>query len=243
MKIKGQTDIRVDYVDKSNGIVRLLMNCGENRVNNEFLVELKKALDKVELMRPKTLVIASRGKFFSNGLDLNRMKGKSEQAFGQMVADFQCLLGRLLTFPCHTIAEVNGHAVGAGFFLALACDYRVMRVDQGWLNLPERNLGMNLSPGFAELAKCKLSPNALRTSVLESKRLAAPEAKDLGIVDIMAPLDRLTAKTKELAVSLLPPGILGVHPLVYAKNVSTIKRELYTAAYTELTKSRKAARL
>ena len=47
---------------------------------------------------------------------------------------------------------------GGGFFLALACDWRVMRTQKGFLNFPELNLGMRLSKPFAELAKAHRPP-------------------------------------------------------------------------------------
>ena len=47
------------------------------------------------------------------------------------------------------VAAINGHAFGAGVFLALACDWRLMRTERGFLNFPELNLGMRLSKAFA----------------------------------------------------------------------------------------------
>ena len=45
-----------------------------------------------------------------------------------------------------------------------------MRTGRGYLNFPELNLGLSLSEGFAELAKAKLGPAALRLGVLTGKR-------------------------------------------------------------------------
>lgn len=38
-------------------------------------------------------------------------------------------LARILTFPIPTVCAINGHAFGAGFYMALCHDYRVMRND------------------------------------------------------------------------------------------------------------------
>ena len=47
---------------------------------------------------------------------------------------------------------VLGHAFGAGAFLALACDLRVMRPDKGWLNWPETPLGLRFGDPLLKLA-------------------------------------------------------------------------------------------
>lgn len=38
------------------------------------------------------------------------------------------LLARIMTFPLHTIAAINGHCFAGGLCLALACDWRICRV-------------------------------------------------------------------------------------------------------------------
>lgn len=45
-------------------------------------------------------------------------------------------------FPMPTIAWINGHAFGAGVFLALAHDYRIQNPAKGFLCLPEVDMGM-----------------------------------------------------------------------------------------------------
>jgi enoyl-CoA hydratase/carnithine racemase len=42
---------------------------------------------------------------------------------------------------------------GAGFFLALCCDYRVQHSKKGFLCFPEVSLGMRLSDGFNVIAQ------------------------------------------------------------------------------------------
>lgn len=69
-------------------------------------------------------ILTSR--FFSNGLDLAWM-GQNPHQVEKLLCDIWELLARLLVFPLPTCALLNGHGYGAGFFLALACDFRVMR--------------------------------------------------------------------------------------------------------------------
>lgn len=41
---------------------------------------------------------------------------------------YYTLMERILTFPMHTVAAINGHAFAGGFCLSLCADWRVIRV-------------------------------------------------------------------------------------------------------------------
>merc|ERR1719223_1201602 len=100
-------------------------------------------------------------------------------------------LSRVLVMNCHTVAAINGHNFGAGLFLSMACDWRIMRTQKGFCNFPELNLGMRLSKPFAELAKCKLSPDTLRSGVLMGKRFNSADGIKAGIIDVECPMESL----------------------------------------------------
>lgn len=110
----------------------------------------------------------------------------------------QELLARVLSLPVPTVAAVNGHAFGAGAMLALAHDYRIMRADRGYFCLPEVDLGMPFTPGMAALIQAKLTPAAAIASMTTGRRFGGPEARDLGLVDDIADLDRLIASADAL---------------------------------------------
>ena len=144
-----------------------------------------------------------RCKFFGNGLDLewmmkasnNQNNGasaaaavsaatKSENPTSQMIESFNSqVLAKILTLPFRTVAAINGHCIGAGLFLALACDYRLMRTDRGYVQWPEARLGMRLTKGFAELTKAKIDDySVLREGLLTAKRCSPEEALS-GIIE------------------------------------------------------------
>ena len=117
-------------------------------------------------------------KFFSNGLDLAWFGVVGSDAAQQfIITRVWRTLGRILTFGVPTVAAVNGHAFGAGFFLALCCDYRVQHDSKGFLCFPEVSLGMRLSDGFNVIAQTKLTRNALRDGVLTGKRWTAADVR------------------------------------------------------------------
>ena len=171
-------------------------------------------------------------KFFSNGLDLewmlqagnknssNNNNKKTTDPTSQLIESFNSqILARLLILPFRTIAAINGHCIGAGLFLSLACDYRVMRTERGYIQWPEANLGMRLTKGFMELSKAKIGTAAstrriindnkevsldsrkgglvvddhhvLREGILTAKRYTSTEAFHAGIIDVECNIDEL----------------------------------------------------
>lgn len=131
--------------DPTIGTFTILLDRGENRFNPSFVQDISKSLAVVEEAgHPKALVITGRGKFFSNGLDIDWMSTHPKET-PSMIEALWKILGRILVMDCRTVAAINGHAFGAGLFLSLACDYRVMRTKRGFVNFPEVNLGMRLA--------------------------------------------------------------------------------------------------
>src|ERR1017187_9640538 len=117
------------------------MHSGENRFNRQMVTELNKALDTVEAVNgPAALVTTGEGKFYSNGVDLDWLATRGENA-AAFLDDVHRLLGRILGFPAITVAALNGHAFAAGAMFASAHDFIVMRQDRGYWCLPEVDLG------------------------------------------------------------------------------------------------------
>jgi len=238
-------------------VLTLTMARGENRMNLELADLLQLALTKSEeAPGPKALVIASKdGKFFCNGLDLAWMETASKEDIAKMMSSFCRFLGRLLVTDYHTVAAIGGHAFGAGLFLALACDWRVMRsprvepwfpwdieawdadieawnAERGFLNFPELNLGMRISKPFAELAKAKCSPDVLRRGFLTGKRYSSSEALAAGLIDLESPVASLPDEAQKMALGLLRAQLKCAR--LSPENFRIMKTELYADAYWAL---------
>ncbi len=159
----------------------------ENRFNAEFMTALNRNLDKVEAYdKACALVMTSRGKYFSNGLDLTTFLDPKcdKQAF---MNQFHGILARMTTFAIPTVAAINGHAFAGGFCLALSHDYRVMNSAKGFMCMNEIELNLALTDQMAALLKSKCySLHVMRDVLLQAKRFNAQAALDAKLVDDIA---------------------------------------------------------
>ena len=197
----------------------------ENRFSPEFLDAISAQLDELEAGGAQGLVTTARGKFYTNGLDLDWLTAHPEQ-MQSYVARVQALLARVLTLPMPTAAAVTGHAFGAGAMLAMAHDVRVMRADRGFFCFPEVDIRIPFTDGMAALIQAKLTPRAAVASMTTGRRFGGVETAELGIVDATAGEGAVTAAAAELLRPLAgkDPGTLGA-----------IKRTMFRAAAEALT--------
>jgi len=218
------------------GVATIVLGFGKNKGNlwcPDFITGFNKLVDSVEADgKIVALVITGEGKYFSNGLDTKWLK-KNTIIAPQMVVSTYRLMARILTLGVPTIAAINGHAMGAGVFLALSCDYRVMLDDSGHICLPELDLQMPLSPGYVAIVKCKLPKRALRTTVLAAKRWTPLEAAAAQIIDrVVTKPDAFLSSCRELAFEAAGGGRVQQRN----RNVySMLKREIYSECYETLT--------
>jgi enoyl-CoA hydratase/carnithine racemase len=191
----------------------------ENRFNGRSIAALHAALDQVEQTEgPCALVTTGEGKYYSNGVDLDWIDGRGDEAAG-LVAGINRLLGRIMAFPAVTVAAVNGHAFGAGALLASAHDFRVMREDRGHWCLPEIDLAVPLDPGFAAVAVAKLPRETAHEAIMTGQRYDAVEAQMAGIVNLTAAEDDVLADAVDLATDFAEKhrGVVARHKrLLYA---------------------------
>ncbi|KAF6997003.1 hypothetical protein CFC21_013268 [Triticum aestivum] len=185
--------------------VLTLTGDGEHRLGHPLIASIRSALASVlaaAQAQPQgpgaALVTVAEGRFFSNGLDVGRAGG-SRARLRELVDAFRPIAADLLALPMPTVAAVTGHASAAGLLLALCHDYRLMRADRGVLYM-----GLPLPPYVARLLRAKITQaHALRDVALRGRKLRAPEAREMGIVDaVCAGAPETAAEAVKLAEQL-----------------------------------------
>jgi enoyl-CoA hydratase/carnithine racemase len=97
-----------------------------------------------------------------------------------------------------TIAMINGHAVGGGWGLTLACDFRWAAAEaEMWI--PEVDLGVPLGVASTTRFVRLVGPAVAKEIILECRRYSAPEAASMGLVHHVVPGDLLAKAVTDYA--------------------------------------------
>lgn len=175
-------------------------------------------------------VIVIRGKgerFFCAGADVKDLRGRSPQYQYNFALHGNETLCRLEQTPKLVIAAINGHALGGGLEIALACDLRVARQDGGSLGLPEINLG--LMPGMGGTQRLsRLTGKGRAMELLATGRsLNFEEALELGVLNAILDKDRFWEDARAYARQFVPPH-------KSSKSVGAIKRAVQSGLEVSL---------
>ncbi len=185
----------------------------ENRINLDSLARLNEHLDEIETIDgPLSLVLTGSGKFFCNGLDLERFADKRDEFVATLHA-LEQTIGRLLVFPAYTVAAINGHAFAGGALISCAFDYRVMREDRGYWCMNEAEIGLALDERLWSILMNRLPRATAIVAASTARRFTGPEALEFGIVETLAGETEVLARALEVAESMakLDRPTLGVH--------------------------------
>jgi enoyl-CoA hydratase/carnithine racemase len=167
----------------------------------------------------RVVVVRGEGRAFSAGLDraafapggIPGAPGLAELAAmppaegDAVIRGFQEAFGWLRRPEIVSVAAVQGHAIGAGFQLALACDLRVL-ADDASFTMAESRYGLvpDLG-GTAPLVAAVGYPRALEIC-LTARRVDAAEALAIGLATIVVPRASLDAAVADLVAALLAPA-------------------------------------
>jgi enoyl-CoA hydratase/carnithine racemase len=164
---------------------------------------------------PDAVLLRAEGASFSAGLDramfgdgvdgepgLVGLAGLDDAALDAAIAGYQQAFTWWRDPRVVSVAAVQGHAVGAGFQLALACDIRLL-ADDAELAMREPSLGL-----VPDLAGTKPLVDAVGYSraveiCLTGRWVAAREAVDIGLASLVVPREELDATARDLVAALL----------------------------------------
>ncbi|UQA55350.1 enoyl-CoA hydratase/isomerase family protein [Polyangium aurulentum] len=175
----------VDY-STEGGVALLTLN---DPPVNGYTHEMMKELDAAILAARfddavQAVVVTGQGeKFFCAGANINMLKAANPSFKYQFCLHANETLLRLEHTPKIVIAALNGHTVGGGLEIALACDLRVARKGAGKVGLPEVALGVLPGTGGTQrLARLVGKPKAIKL-MCEGKTFDFDVALGYGIVD------------------------------------------------------------
>jgi enoyl-CoA hydratase/carnithine racemase len=151
----------------------------------------------------KVVVLRSASeRFFSAGADVKAFNENTVEANMEMIRLSHETLSSIATIPKVFIAEINGHALGGGLEIALACDLRFAAEGDYRLGTPEVTLGVLPGNGGTQRLPRLIGWSRALDLMVTGRTVTPAEALELGIVNTVFPADELTEKTLEYARAL-----------------------------------------
>jgi enoyl-CoA hydratase/carnithine racemase len=213
-------------------IATVTLNCPERRnaLSDAMLTELAAAFAALrDDAATRVVVVTGAPPVFSAGADAGLKSTMSPEerrlAFSRRKTQFRRLFERAQTLLENleqvTVAMVNGHAVGGGWGLTLACDFRIAAGEaQFWI--PEVELGVPL--GVASTTRFVRMVGLARAKeiIMECRRYSAADALTLGLLTRVVPRAELEGAVRVFTGMLLAKPF---RPLTEMKaRINTIAR-------------------
>jgi enoyl-CoA hydratase len=170
------------------------------------------------------LVLRGAGdRFFCAGADIGMLQSVTPEFKYAFCLHANETLLRLEQTPKLVIAALNGHCVGGGFEVALACDLRVARRGAGKIGLPEVGLGVLPGTGGTQRLARLVGPAKALELMVTGSTLSFDEALPLGLITLLLDADDFDKRVLEYARQFCPP-----HKA--SKAVGRIKRAVVTGS-------------
>jgi 2-(1,2-epoxy-1,2-dihydrophenyl)acetyl-CoA isomerase len=206
------------FEKRDNGVAKITLNRPDslNAMGGELMPLLAQHLrDCATDSDVRCIVLTGAGRAFCAGGDVKNMAAgreilggnggtptsvstliaRSVQGLRQSQRDTSYMLH---TMPKVTIAMLNGHAVGAGLSLALACDIRIAS-DKSKIGTAFRNVGFSGDFGGSYFMTKIAGTEIARYMYYSGEIVEADRARELGLVSRVVTHDDLEAETMKLA--------------------------------------------
>lgn len=201
-------------VEKANQIATVTLNRPEKRnpINVEMVKEFESILlDLRDDAASRVVIVTGSGNTFSAGADLSIVKGIEDEAERQRIFSrarnqrirlINRVFSLLENLEQVSIAAINGYAIGGGWGLALACDFR-LAVPGAQFWFPEVDLGVPLSLGASARLFSMVGAGRAKEIILMCSRHTSEELMSWGMLSRIVPPEQLMPAAYDLAGKLL----------------------------------------
>jgi enoyl-CoA hydratase/carnithine racemase len=151
----------------------------------------------------RCVILTGTARMFSAGYDIGGIPEEvfAEEAERLVAHPFHRAIEAVEDFPFPTVAAVNGHALGGGLELALACDLRIAAAGVK-LGMPPAKLGLIYSHTGLQKFIDTIGPARTREMFLVGRNVDAQRGEQIGLVNEVAPAEQLEASAVELAAEI-----------------------------------------
>jgi enoyl-CoA hydratase len=152
----------------------------------------------------RAAVLTGSGRAFTGGMNVHVLHDLDVPRAKALITSIHAAIAAVHLAPFPVVAAVNGHCLGAGFELALACDVRIAAAAARF-GLPEVRVGV---PSVIEAALLPglVGPGRAAEMLLTGEPIDAEQAYAWGLVNRVVPAERLAAAAEEMVAKVLACG-------------------------------------
>ena len=215
----------VEYSTDNGVAVIVLSDPPANTYTYEMMRDLDDAILEARLDEDvHVIVIRGAGdKFFCAGANIKMLNSATNQFRYFFSLHGNETLMRIENTAKLVIAAINGHAVGGGLEIALACDLRIAKKGPGMLGLPEINLGLLPGMGGTQRLPRVIGKGKALELLTTGRTISVEEAHQIGLVNELFDEENFFDKVLEYARQFVAPAKA-------SKAVGLIKRSVQTGA-------------
>jgi enoyl-CoA hydratase/carnithine racemase len=184
------------------GVARLTISNPDRRgaLDHAILDALASTIPRLD---SRCVILTGEGDIFSAGYDLSGLPDGilAEEADKLVAHPFAAAIDAVEQYRYPTVAALNGHAIGGGLELALACDLRIAAGTIA-LGMPPAKLGLIYSHTGLQKFIDTIGAARTRELFLVGRRVDARTARAWGLVNYIAERERLADEALELAVEI-----------------------------------------
>lgn len=184
-------------------LIQLNRPSKKNTLNSALRMELTKAAAEIAAdPRLRAVIVTGGEEFFCAGADIGEIQEEpSAESTYRHAGEFQRLFDRIENLPQPVIAAVSGFAMGGGFELALACDFRIAS-ETARFALSEVRIGAMPGGGGTQRLPRLIGVAKAKEMVLTGDPIGAEDARAAGLVLKVVPTEKLLQEARSLAAKL-----------------------------------------
>jgi enoyl-CoA hydratase/carnithine racemase len=191
-------------------------NAYETQFQQAFNAAIETANGDDEL---RVVVLSSASeKFFSAGADIHVFQANDTAANQDMVRLARAALAKITASSKIYICAIQGHALGGGLEIAMACDLRFAAQGSYQLGLPEVRLGLMPANGGTQRLARLVGPSRALEILLTGESIDPETAHRIGLIDQLLPAESFRTETEAFALQLAKGPALAL---------AAIKRAVY----------------
>ncbi|MCY7735527.1 enoyl-CoA hydratase [Bacillus safensis] len=219
--------------DEQIGIMTLNRPKQANSLSSTMLEEINQTIQEIKHDESiRCLLITGAGsKVFCAGADLKERRLMTETEAKGAVRLIQQTFIEIESIPVPVIAVMNGHALGGGLELALACDLRIARAGAR-LGLPETGLAIIPGAGGTQRLPRLIGLGKAKELIFTGASLQAEEAIQIGLIEHISVADSLMNDAISLAKQIIKNGPLALKEAKQAIQ-SSLDHDLHTGLKKE----------